>query len=182
MLIHVNGAPGMGKSSLARRWVADNPLTLLLEIDEIRAALGGWEDVPESRLIARDLAVALAEAHLGAGRDVVVPQYVGRNEFIATLEGSARGVGAVFVEVLMDAPVVVAVNRFNTRRGHLRARGQRHTEGEVPDELVEAAVEDARERLAQVAVARGGVIQIRADRSLEDTYAELLAAFRDHSG
>lgn len=47
MLILINGAPGVGKSTLAQRYVEDQPLALLLDIDELRTALGGWRERPE---------------------------------------------------------------------------------------------------------------------------------------
>jgi predicted kinase len=73
VLLLINGAPGVGKSTLARRYADDHPLTLVVEIDAIRTQLGGWQTRDESRLIARELAIALIRAHLAAGHDIVVP-------------------------------------------------------------------------------------------------------------
>jgi predicted kinase len=178
-LIHLNGPPGVGKSSLARRYLADHSLALLLDIDGIRAALGRWEVVDESKLAARTLAVVMAEAHLRGGHDVVIPQYVGRMDFIATLEDVASRCGASFVEVLIDAPAIVAVDRFRARRRELLGRGELHPQAEVPDAAVEPAVDDARGKLKAVVAALKEVIHIRAEQRREDTYADLLAALGD---
>ena len=43
-LVLVNGPPGVGKSTLARRYAADHPLTLAVEIDVVRAMIGAWLD------------------------------------------------------------------------------------------------------------------------------------------
>ena len=50
----------------------------------------------------------MARVVLGEGRDVVVPQFLGRAEFIGELEALAAELGVEFVEV---------VARRGTRRG-----------------------------------------------------------------
>ena len=61
----------------------DHPLTLVLDIDQVRGMLGRWLDQPtDAGVLARDLALAMARTQLDAGRDVVVPQYLGRLEFV----------------------------------------------------------------------------------------------------
>ena len=84
-LIHLNGPPGAGKTSLARRYLADHPLALVVDIDDLRMNLGQWAAREESRLLARELAIALVDCHLSAGHDVVVPQFLGRLPFIERL-------------------------------------------------------------------------------------------------
>ena len=58
-LIILNGPPGIGKSTVARRYVEDHPMTLSLEQDLVRGLLGGWRTrETESGALARDLCVA----------------------------------------------------------------------------------------------------------------------------
>jgi predicted kinase len=45
-LVLINGAPSSGKSTLAKRYVEDHPLTLALDIDVVRAMQGRWLDEP----------------------------------------------------------------------------------------------------------------------------------------
>ena len=40
-LLHLNGPPGIGKSTLARRYVEDHPQTLNCDIDVLRTLIGG---------------------------------------------------------------------------------------------------------------------------------------------
>lgn len=117
----------------------------------------------------------MAEAHLHGGHDVVIPQYVGRPEFVEVLEDTAWRCGARFAEVLLEAPAVVAVERFHAHRRELIARGEDHPQVEAPDDEVEATIDDARLRLANRAAARDDIIRLRADQGLDDMYAELMA-------
>lgn len=115
-LVLLNGFPGSGKSTLAARYVGDRPLTLALDIDVVRSMLGGWLDQPtQAGLLARQLALAMARAQLLTGRDVVVPQFLGRLEFILELEQLCADVGAHFVEVVLLSDPQDAARRFTRR-------------------------------------------------------------------
>lgn len=115
-LILLNGAPGLGKSTLARRYVAEHPLAFCLDIDEIRRLIGGWQDRPaESGRLARAMALAMLREHLRAGHDVIVPQYLGRPEFIDELEQAAAEVGARFHEIVLADTRDNALRRFAGR-------------------------------------------------------------------
>ena len=114
-LILLNGAPGVGKSTLARRHADDHPLTLVLDIDIVRSLLGPTDDITSSWLAARARALAMAECHLRAGHDVVVPQYLGRPEFIAQLRSVAGATDAVFTHVVLTIDASAGEERFVAR-------------------------------------------------------------------
>ena len=115
-LIHLNGPPGIGKSTLARRYVAEHPGVLNCDIDTLRTLIGGWEsNFEEAGALVRPAALAMIEAYLANGHDVVLPQMLINPTELARFEACATGVGAVFVErFVMDTPAG-AVARFHGR-------------------------------------------------------------------
>lgn len=115
-LILLNGAPGSGKSTLARRFAEQHPLTLVLDVDLVRGMLGGWLDQPmQSGTLARRLASAMVRTHLAEGLDVIVPQYLGRLEFVRMLQQLCHDADARFIEGALVSSKADAVRRFEQR-------------------------------------------------------------------
>lgn len=105
--------------------------------------MGGWSQYEESKLHARALALALARAHLGASNDVVVAQYLGRTDFIETLQVAASEVGAEFKHgILMDDQRSI-IERFHRRRRKLGAGGVVHPQADFRDDEVNPRIADA---------------------------------------
>jgi predicted kinase len=117
VLVLLNGPPASGKSTIARRFVDSRPLSLNLDIDVVRGMLGGWVDDPQrAGLTARSLALVMAQAHLAAGRDVIVPQFLGRPDYIEQLAGVASRSAATFVEMALWIDRSRAITAFVDRR------------------------------------------------------------------
>ncbi|WP_410639495.1 AAA family ATPase [Amycolatopsis sp. lyj-346] len=162
-LILLNGPPGSGKSTLARRYADNHPPALALDVDRVRAMLGGWRASPgEAGLLARDIAVAAARTHLTAGHDVVVPQLVARAGFPERLEALATECGASFHEVVLLPGREVVRRRF-------AARGSSQIETAAP--LTEPELNRAYEAVATFAASRRTPALTAAD-----AYPALLAA------
>lgn len=119
VLIHLNGPSGVGKSTLAQRYVDEHPGTLNLDIDRVVPLIGGWQDDFGATLApARRVAIAMAEAHLAREGDVVMPQLVTNLDEAARFETAAGRAGAVYVEIGL------VVDSGEQRR---RFRGKRRT-------------------------------------------------------
>lgn len=116
MLLHLNGPPGVGKSTLARRYVRDNPGVLDCDVDVLRTLIGGWDrDFLGAGALIRPAALAMIEAYLDSGNDVVLPQLIVNPVELAGFEAAATAAGARFVErILMDSPEAM-VARFMQR-------------------------------------------------------------------
>ncbi|WP_231648090.1 AAA family ATPase [Saccharothrix sp. NRRL B-16348] len=117
-LIALNGPPGCGKSTIARRYADDHPPALALDVDRVRDLIAG--DLGEAGRLARDIAIAAARVHLTSGHDVVVPQFLGRPEFLDRLAALADEVRATYHEVVLIDTRDNAIRRF-TERGTIQA-------------------------------------------------------------
>jgi predicted kinase len=183
-LIVVNGAPGSGKSTVAQRYVAAHPLALNLEIDRIRRRLGAWKDDPATAgQLARTIALVAARAHLGSGHDVVLPQYLGRVDYLHQLEAVAAETGASHHEiVLMDtkdnlAARFLARSRAAADPTHVEAQEQLERNG-GPRQL-----EAMYDRLLLVIAARPQAKIVTArEGAFDEAYAAFEAALTAGSG
>lgn len=115
-LLHLNGPPGIGKSTIARRYVDEHPGVLNCDIDVLRTLIGGWEaDFAGAGALIRPAALAMIEAYLRNGHDVVLPQMLFDPGELARFEGCAVAAGAEFVERFLMDDREAAVARFNRR-------------------------------------------------------------------
>lgn len=130
-------------------------------------------------MAARELALALAEAQLTSGHDVIVPQYVGRIEFIERLDALARRCEVEFVEVVLVAEPTVVIERFRRRRDELRSSAELHPEADVGAAEIEHVVGEAFDRLADISDRRPAARHLPADADLATTYRLLLATIGD---
>jgi predicted kinase len=171
-LILINGLPGSGKSTVARSVAAERPLSLVLDVDVVRGLLSGWIDTPTTAgLLARELALAMCATHLGAGYDVLVPQFLGRPEFVVSLERSAWDAGVPFVEIALLLPPERAAERVAERvaeRSAASARPEHADAGALLErEGGASALAEMEHRLITVLDDRPATHRVDADRELE---------------
>jgi hypothetical protein len=179
LVLHLNGAPAVGKSTLAARWAEAHPGTLLLDVDVLRTWVSGWrEEFAATGTAIRPVALAMLAAYVGAGRDVVLPQLLADPAELARFRGVAEDAGGRWVEVLLEADDVVA--RFANR-------GIDQPYLEAVHRLVDEAGSDQlnryAERLSVLADRTPGAIRIRTwDGEVDAAYGELDAAVRAACG
>jgi predicted kinase len=175
-LVVLNGPPASGKSTTARRYIAEHPLALCLDVDAVRGLLGRWTEEPTAAgLAARRLALAMAREHLAAGHDVVVPQLVARGPFVDDLAGVAGRAGAGFHEVVLDVDEGQMLRRFAARR-HAGRPGNGDTAWLVERDGGESHLRALRAALEAFVEGRPSAVRVpSSDGDPERTYRDVLA-------
>jgi predicted kinase len=116
LALHLNGAPGVGKSTLAARWAAAHPGTWLLDVDALRTWVSGWrDDFTATGALARPVALAMLGAAAGSGQDVVLPQLLADPAERDRFRAAAEAGGAQWVEVVLVAGVSETAARLGAR-------------------------------------------------------------------
>ena len=176
-LVLINGAPSSGKSTLAKRYVEEHPLTLALDIDVVRAMLGRWLDQPvEAGLLARRMALEMARAQLLADRDVVIPQFLGRLDFLLPLERLCNDVRAEFIEVVLLAEPHDLAHRFARRSARPQTAEHRDAFALLQRSGGLPALPGMYDRLTQVVASRPQTrAVVTVDGQIEQAYRDLLA-------
>lgn len=175
-LIILNGPLGIGKSTLARRYAKDHPLTLVLDIDEVWAMLSNWREKKEvSAPLSKQIALEMARVTLKAGHDVIVPQILQTSELADSFEKLTRDCGAQYYEILLIVDKEESIRRFIERGksgGHptgFRAGGNIDTGGR------ETKLAEMYDKMIEVLSERPNVIKIEPSLgNVEDTYKDLV--------
>ncbi len=170
-LLHLNGPPGIGKSTLSALWAERHPRTLNLDIDVLHPLIGGWCDPEQdTHALARPLGKAMASAYLATGRDVVLPQYLGRLDEVEAFERIAHEQGAGFREVVLLDERDAAIARFDARRDD--TAWNQHNRRVVADLGGDAFLAQMYERLLAIMAARPAALVVRSvPDAVEETYA-----------
>jgi len=171
LVLHLNGAPGVGKSTLARRWAEEHPGTLLLDIDVLRTWVSGWrDDFAATGAVVRPVAIAMLTAYVEQGRDVVLPQLIANAAELARFQDAAEAGGGRWVEVFVEADDLEA--RFAAREvdePHLEAVHSLVADA-APDHLTRYA-----ERLQSLVEATPGAVRLATRNGEIDAAYDVLA-------
>jgi predicted kinase len=179
-LVHLNGPPGIGKSTLSALYADRHPGTLNLDVDLLHHLVGGWQDERTDTWPAVwSLVRAMAATHLDGGHDVVLPQYQATDDEIGGLEKLARDHGAGFREIVLLDVLEAAIERFNRRAEQSDDAWIRHHHRLIEERGGAAVLGAMYERLLDVVRRRRSAVVVpSAAGSVEQTYALLAQALR----
>lgn len=115
-LILLYGVVSSGKTTLAKRYSQETPLSLCLEGDQLISMLSHWT---ENEIRAQQLVFGYSRAvvayHLGQGENVIVPYVLLRPDEAQAFEDIAREQSANFIEVLINTSKQTSVERTLAR-------------------------------------------------------------------
>lgn len=177
-LIHLNGASGIGKSTIAQMYADRHHGVLNLDTDRVVSLVGGWQDNFWTALVAaRQLAVSMAATHSQSGHNVVMPQLVTRITEIEYFEDAAKTNHAEYLEVILIGSKEQALARFAERSAHLEVTRQRQLDQVIVQNGGNGPLERIHDHLTQYLQMRSNYLVVDVDRSTaEETYESLIAA------
>jgi predicted kinase len=117
-LIHLNGSAGIGKDTIAKKYIDTHPFALCIKTDDIITTLGNWsadQNYDPARHLAFNIALSMASTHLEAGFDVIIPHLLTDIEEAQALEKIAGRIGVPFIEILLVTDKSDALNRVFER-------------------------------------------------------------------
>lgn len=177
-LILINGNPGMGKTTIAQRYVDEHPMALNLDIDNIWIMMGQWQaSRPYSDIQKVKYAYAIAQMHLAEGYDVVVPNLMESLEQYEMFEKIAKANRALLKEVVLLSSREDAIERCKSR-----AKKLGYSDGFRPGGVLDTSGRELKlmnmyENMLATIALRPNIVQIQSvEHDIDGTYGKFIAA------
>jgi predicted kinase len=169
-LLLLNGFAGAGKTTIAKKYISEHPMAMVIEGDELIVNIGDWfAHDDEARELVFALIKAMLRVYLASGHDVVLPYLVTDVEEVQEFELLASELGAEFYEVVLHNDRHEAIARL-LKRGTWGEVGQPPlTNQDLP--IIEGLMTKMEEELEK----RPNIIKIDIkEGDPNDTYSRLM--------
>lgn len=170
-LIVLNGFAAAGKTTIAKKYIAEHSLALSLEADAIVDSIGDWANHEEEvRQLTFDLIQAMLRVYLQSGHDVILPYLVTSPKEVQGFEAIAKECGAYYYEFVLHNERPDAIARLLKRGRWGEETSPALTEKDLPQ------IEKLHDRMEAALKERAQTIYIPLkEQSPKATYAQLLS-------
>lgn len=115
-VILLNGFAAAGKSTIARKYINDNPLSLVIEGDELIINIGRWlEHEDEARSAVFTVVKAMVRTYLQTGHSVILPYFIADDRDVNEIAAIASECGADFNEFVLRSDQPEAIRNLKLR-------------------------------------------------------------------
>jgi predicted kinase len=173
-LIILYGFAASGKSTLAKKYTDNHPMSIAIEGDELIGMIGGWRgNESKARDLVFEYTKSIADIHLQDGNDVIIPNLLNDVSHSAIFQQLATKNSAEFYEIYIDLEKEEAVKRLIDRGCWGEAGSRKLTE----DDRVE--LESRFDYMENMMHQLSSVISIESQiGDVDDAYESLVLSFR----
>lgn len=115
-LIMINGFAGVGKTTIAKKYIDNHPLSFYIEGDEMIVKIGQWATFEkEAREYIFELTQKIADTYLSFGKTVIIPYLLVNADHAEAFENIAEKHTVPFLEIFLSTNKLEAINRLMER-------------------------------------------------------------------
>jgi predicted kinase len=169
-LIVLNGFAAAGKTTIAKKYIAEHSLAMALEADALVDNIGDWINHREEvRQLTFELTKAMLRAYLPSGHDVVLPYLVTNSEEAQEFESIAHACNADYYEIILHNERADAIAQLLKRGKWGEATSPPLTDKDIPE------IEELMDRMESALKKRPDVVKILLkDHGPDTTYDQVM--------
>jgi predicted kinase len=169
-LIVLNGFAAAGKTTIAKKYIAQHNMAMALEADALVDNIGDWANHrKEVRQLTFEITKAILRAYLPSGHDVILPYLVTSTEEVQEFESIARTCNADYYEIVLHNERDDAIARLLKRGKWGEETSPPLTSKDMPE------IERIMDRMESALAERPNIIKIQLkDHDPNTTYSQVM--------